>query len=79
VVNSIEFDELGAVRYHFVIIDYVVRIKGGKSSASSDAAELRWVNFDDVENYDLTSTFREFFRRTIQKIRQFGSDEDTIV
>ena len=76
VVNSIEFDELGKVRYHFVIIDYLVRVTGGASSASSDAAELRWVNFEDVESYDLTSTFREFFRRNSQKIRESGRHED---
>ena len=49
VVSNVEMDEKGKVRYHFVIIDYFVKLKGGKLKASSDAAELRWVEFDEVE------------------------------
>lgn len=40
VVDNLERDENGRVKYHFVIVDYFVRLKGGKLGASSDAAEL---------------------------------------
>ena len=73
VVDNVELDENGKVKYHFVIIDYFVRLKGGRLKASSDAAELKWVNLDNVENYVLTRTFREFFIRNREKLEKFDS------
>jgi 8-oxo-dGTP diphosphatase len=75
VVDNMELDENGKVRYHFVIIDYFVRLKGGRLKASSDAAELRWVSLDDVENYALTETFREFFTKNYERLKNFDSCE----
>jgi len=63
VVDQITRDENGRIKYHFVIIDYLVNLKGGTLSAASDADALQWVSLDDVEKYDLTSTFRAFFER----------------
>ena len=63
VVDQITRDENGRIKYHFVIIDYLVNLKGGTLNAASDADTLQWVSLDDVEKYDLTSTFRAFFER----------------
>lgn len=71
VVDNIDFDEKGKVEYHFVIIDYFVKVKGNVFKAASDAEELRWVSLDDVEGYDLTSSFRVFFRNNRQKLERY--------
>jgi ADP-ribose pyrophosphatase YjhB (NUDIX family) len=73
VLDNVELDEDGRVKYHFVIIDYFLRLKGGTLKASSDAAELRWVNLDAVESYVLTGTFREFFVRNYERLKRFES------
>jgi ADP-ribose pyrophosphatase YjhB (NUDIX family) len=73
VVDNITKDENGEVKYHFVIIDYFVKLQGGTLKASSDAEELRWVAFDEVEKYDLTKTFKAFFQRNKQKLEAFNS------
>jgi 8-oxo-dGTP diphosphatase len=73
VVDNVELDEAGKVRYHFVIIDYFVKLKAGQPKAASDAAELRWVAFEEVAKCDLTPTFRAFFQRNRQKLKQFSS------
>jgi 8-oxo-dGTP diphosphatase len=73
VVNSVTLDENGKIKYHFVIVDYCVKLKGGMLKAADDAAELRWVPFDEVENYDLTKSFREFFQRNRQKLEKSNS------
>jgi 8-oxo-dGTP diphosphatase len=75
VVDDVELDEEGKVRYHFVIIDYHVKIVGGEPKAASDAGELRWVPFDEVESYDLTTSFRQFFRRNKRKLEKLSSLE----
>ena len=73
VVDSITFDEDGRIKYHFVIIDYFVKLKGGTVKAADDAAELKWVPFNKVEKYDLTKTFRAFFQRNRRKLEKFSS------
>jgi len=73
VVDNVVRDENGEVKYHFVIIDYFVKLKGGTLKAASDAEELKWITFDEVDKYDLTKTFREFFQRNRQKLEKLNS------
>jgi 8-oxo-dGTP diphosphatase len=74
-VDDVELDDAGRVQYHFVIIDYHVKVTGGEPQAASDADELRWVPFSEVEEYDLTSSFRQFFkrnRRSLERLSSYG-------
>jgi 8-oxo-dGTP diphosphatase len=73
VVENVDLDEQGKVKYHYVIVDYLVHVKSGNIEAASDAAELRWVPFDEVENYNLTASFRVFFRNNRQKLEKGNS------
>jgi mutator protein MutT len=73
IVDNVIRDENGDVRYHFVILDYFVKLKGGELKASSDAEELKWVLLNEVEKYDLTKTFRAFFQRNRQKLGKLNS------
>ena len=73
VVSQVEVDPEGKVKYHYVIIDYLVHVVGGEIGAASDAAELRWVPFDEVESYDLTTSFRLFFRNNKDKLAKANS------
>ena len=68
VVDYVSFGERGAVMYHYVIVDYLVAVKSGKPKAASDAEALKWVPFNEVEEYDLTESFRRFFQRNMQKL-----------
>jgi 8-oxo-dGTP diphosphatase len=68
VVNYVSLGEKGGVMYHYVILDYLVTVKGGDAKAASDADALKWVPFNEVEEYDLTESFRLFFRRNREKL-----------
>ena len=73
VVDNVDLDEQGKVKYHYVIIDYLVHVKSGVIQAASDAEELRWVPFDEVESYNLTASFRMFFRQNKEKLEKSNS------
>jgi ADP-ribose pyrophosphatase YjhB (NUDIX family) len=73
VVDNVDLDEKSKVKYHYVIIDYLVHVKNGTVQAASDAAELRWVPFDEVEKYDLTTSFRIFFRHNREGLEKANS------
>jgi 8-oxo-dGTP diphosphatase len=55
--------EADAVRYHYVIIDYVAEVVGGLLQAGSDAAEVRWVSVDDLGQYDTTDGLADMVHR----------------
>ncbi len=69
VVDQMDLDEEGRVKYHFVIVDYLLQVKGGEPKADSDADELQWVALDEVEKYNLTASFRRFFVKNKKKLK----------
>lgn len=73
VVSNVDLDEQGKVKYHYVIIDYLVHVRSLEAKADSDAADLRWVPFDEVEGYNLTASFRLFFRNNRKKLELVNS------
>jgi ADP-ribose pyrophosphatase YjhB (NUDIX family) len=50
-VDSITRDPDGRVRYHYTIIDFAAAWTGGEPRPGDDAAELRWVPFDALNQY----------------------------
>ena len=68
VVTHVSLDKNGKIKYHFVIIDYLVKVKRGTLKAASDAEKLQWVPFDKVEKYNLTKSFRAFFEKNRQRL-----------
>lgn len=73
VVNNVTLDKNGRIKYHFVIVDYFVKLRGGTLEAADDAAELRWILFGEVEKYDLTESFRDFFQRNRLMLEKLNS------
>jgi 8-oxo-dGTP diphosphatase len=73
VVSNVDYDKEGKVKYHYVIIDYFVYVKTGTLQAASDAADLCWVPFDKVEQYDLTPSFRNFFKQNRERLESASS------
>lgn len=73
VLTRVILDQTARVKYHYVIIDYSVHVKSGQLKAADDAAELRWVSFDEVEDYDLTNGFRKFFLKRRQDLEKLNS------
>jgi len=63
VVENIIPDENGRLRFHYVVLDFLARLRGGNLKPASDVADARWVPLDQVEAYDLTKTFRSFFEK----------------
>lgn len=45
--------------FHLIIIDFVASVIGGQLSPADDAADVRWVPFEEVAAYPLTPTMYE--------------------
>jgi hypothetical protein len=72
-VDNIVYDPNNKLRFHFVILDYLTRLKGGTLQPSSDVLDTKWVRIDEAEDYDLTKTFREFLKRNKDEMEKLST------
>lgn len=73
VFDSIITDEKGRTKYHFTLLEFLARSKGGVLKADEDAAEALWVSLEDVKKYDLTDSFRVFFEKHEEELKRLSS------
>jgi len=53
VVDSIQRDDQGGVRYHYTLVDVLAEWRGGEPRAQDDAADAAWAALDELERFDL--------------------------
>lgn len=59
VFDMVDSDPDGRVRYHYVLVDFLVKPVGGKEAASEEVTEMKWVAWDEAKGMDLTKTARK--------------------
>lgn len=55
----IEHDDSGALRYHYVVLDYFAEYVSGEPTPGDDAADARWVGFDEIASLALNASSRK--------------------
>ena len=63
--------EKGRLKYHYVLLQFLARPKGGTLKPISDATESRWVPLEEVKRYNLTDSFRAFFKKHRKELEGF--------
>jgi mutator protein MutT len=48
-------DAKGATEHHYVLLDYLCRLKGGDARAGDDASDIRWIRRSELDRYELTA------------------------
>jgi 8-oxo-dGTP diphosphatase len=69
VLDRVRRDAAGLVEYHYVIIDYVCRVRGGTAARGSDAVDVRWVAVEDLSGYGVTDTAVAVIRKALASVR----------
>ena len=63
VFDSITYDDAGRLRFHYVLIDYLARPKGGSLKGNAEVADVRWVNVGELGGYELTKVLGKLLRK----------------
>jgi len=63
------------VRYHYVIVDYVCRRKGGRLRPGSDVLDARWVRREELAEYDLTKKAAAVIGRAFDFFKKAGRSQ----
>ncbi|MGD8505332.1 MAG: NUDIX hydrolase [Candidatus Bathyarchaeota archaeon] len=73
VFDNITRDEKGRIQYQFVVVNFMAKIKGGILKSADDVLEARWVSLNEVEKYNLTNSFRAFYQKHYEGLKQLSS------
>lgn len=65
VFERIVRDDQGRPEYHYVLLDYLCRVRGGSLRHGSDATAAAWVTRDELRQYPLTPGTREFLEQVL--------------
>jgi len=60
-------DKQGAPEYHYVLVDYLCKVKNGEMKPSDDARRAEWVKRKDLPRLKLTDGTLEVIERTFAK------------
>lgn len=58
VVDSINKDASGDIKYHYTLVDALARVTGGDLAAGSDASDAGWFQKSELEELDLWAETR---------------------
>lgn len=71
VLDSLVVDEEGRLKYHYVLLQFLARTRGGTLKPASDVLETRWVPLEEVATYDVTKSLRRFLKRHRNELKKF--------
>jgi 8-oxo-dGTP diphosphatase len=63
VANEVIRDEMGRVRYHFVLVDYLMRPLGEKITLNEESEEFGWFEPSTVDGLDTTKNTKLIVER----------------
>ncbi|HKW75504.1 MAG TPA: NUDIX hydrolase [Terriglobales bacterium] len=69
VLDRIIPGENGRTQFHYVLIDFLCRQKGGEVCAGGDAMQAEWAAESDLARYGLEQPAREVIRKAFQLAR----------
>jgi 8-oxo-dGTP diphosphatase len=58
----------GRPQYHYVLVDFLCRVREGELRAGSDAADVAWANEKDLEQYKLEKPAMDVIRKAFRTI-----------
>ena len=66
-------DARGRTEYHYLLMDYVCTVTGGKLRAGDDVARVEWVARGHLGDYKMTEGTREVIERAYAGLRLSGT------
>ncbi|MGA2663918.1 MAG: NUDIX domain-containing protein [Nitrososphaerales archaeon] len=72
VANEVIRDERGRVRFHYVLIDYLMRPLGEEITLNEESDEFAWFEPSAVEGLDATANTKLVTRRYAERMKPVG-------
>jgi 8-oxo-dGTP diphosphatase len=63
IFERIMLDQHGQAEYHYLLVDYVCKVVGGKLRPGDDVSRVEWVRRANLRRYQITEGTREVIER----------------
>jgi 8-oxo-dGTP diphosphatase len=73
VYDLIDRDTTGAIRYHYVLVDWICTVSGGELRAGDDAAEVCWARRGDLAQYALAAFTLDAIEKAFNSMDTVGA------
>ena len=70
VIDRVEPGEDGRVQYHYVVVDYLCRTRGGEAVHGSDAADVCWADTEHLTPYCLSAAAAAVVQKALALTRE---------
>lgn len=70
VVDSINRDADGRVRFHYTLVDFFAEWRSGEATAGDDCPEVCWANLADLDSYNIRTITLEIIHLAANKRRE---------
>ncbi len=67
VLDRIVRDQQGRVQFHYVLIDFLCRPRGGELRAGGDAEEARWISAGELEAFAIADSAAAVLRKGLDR------------
>lgn len=67
VVDLIDRDDDGRIRFHYTLIDLLAEWRAGEARAGDDAAAVAWARLDELAQYELWSETERIIRLSAER------------
>ncbi len=71
VFERIVRDPAGGIQFHYVIMDYLCRLKGGALRAGEDAADARWLRQGELEQLEIADGTIGVLQKALHTAQKF--------
>jgi mutator protein MutT len=66
-IDRVHLGDDGRVEYHYVVIDYLCRVRDGNAAHGSDAADICWAHVGDLGPYRLTAVATAVIQKAVAR------------
>jgi 8-oxo-dGTP diphosphatase len=63
----------GRLQFHYVLVDFLCTVRGGKLRAGGDASEAVWAAEDELDNFKLEELALEVIKKAFSQAQKEGS------
>jgi 8-oxo-dGTP diphosphatase len=60
--DAVERDKNGRIQFHYVIVDLTAEYISGEIRAGDDAADVKWIKCEDLQNQNVSATTRKLLK-----------------
>jgi 8-oxo-dGTP diphosphatase len=73
VYDLIDRDAAGAIRYHYVLVDWICTVSGGELRAGDDATDVCWAKRGDLAQYALADFTLDAIEKAFAMMQTAGA------